>query len=77
MSFEGRVRRGADAQEVVDEGEVAVFAVAAELGGKVEVGDLGACGLGPAANFVFGADVVDVDALVLVEEEDAAAGGIG
>ena len=46
------------------------------MGGKVEVGDFGARGLCPAPNFVFGADVVDVDSLVLVEEEDAAAGGV-
>ena len=73
--FKRRMRCFPDAEELIDEGEVAVGAVAAKLGGKVEVGDDGAFGHGVRSDFGFRADVFDVDALVFVEEENRCAGG--
>ena len=73
--FERRVRRLPDAEELVNEGEVPVRAVAPKLGGEVEVGDDGAFGHGLRADFGFRADVLDVDALVFVEEENCRASG--
>ena len=70
------MRGVADAEGVVQPGEVGVGPSAPELAGEV-VGVNGGVGLlGPMADFVFGADVGKGDFLVFVEEKYGCAGGM-
>lgn len=65
----------ADVEHVVEPGEVAVRAIAAELRGEAVFLDRGAFRLGELADGLLAADVAEGDALVFVDEEDGALGG--
>src|SRR5690606_13534497 len=61
IAVEVGICRLADAKEVVQPGDVAVRAGAAELRGQLQVGDLGAHGLGPVLQLGDAADVGEGD----------------